>query len=520
MKSQGIVETHKEQLKELLDYIMDKGYFTADDIQKAKLMFARNYRWGNLPRNSELISLIEKDDKYVDILKKKPTRTLSGSTPVAVMTSPADCPHGKCIFCPGGTDNNSPQSYTGYEPAAMRGKNNDYDPFMQVTTRIEQYESIGHPSDKVDIIVMGGTFISRNKEYTDYFIKGIYDGLNGTVSESLKKAINMNEVAVHRCIGMTMETRPDYSFEEHIKKMVSYGTTRVEIGVQSVYNDVLSFVKRGHTVEDSIKATQLLKDAGLKVSYHMMPGLPGVDRERDIASLIKIIEEESFMPDMVKIYPLLVMKGTVLYEMWQRKEYIPPDIDDIVSIIAEFKSKVPPWLRIQRIQRDIPSNLIDVGIKKSNLRQIVGEYMKANNMQCNCIRCREAGRRATHGEIKIKTVEYDASKGKEFFISFEDDSSLHAYVRLRFPYHTFMPEHDEDTALIRELRVVGVSAPIGKQGIIQHKGLGSKLMEEAERISKSYGYRNISVTSGVGVREYYRKLGYSLKGNYMIKELK
>ena len=277
-------------------------------------------------------------------------RTLSGVAVVAVMTSPAPCPHGKCIFCPGGVDNNSPQSYTGREPAALRGANYEFDPERQVRGRMEQLEIIGHETEKVDLIIMGGTFTSRERTYQDEFVKRCFDGLNGKVAETLTEAQAINETSEHRCIGMTVETRPDHFTAEICGNVLRLGTTRVEFGVQILDDNILSSVNRGHGVSSVTNATKEAKDAGIKVCYHVMPGLPGSSMEKDVGSFRRMFDDERFRPDMVKIYPTLVVKGTKLYDMWLNGEYRPLDTEAATETIAEMLRLVPRWARVQRIR--------------------------------------------------------------------------------------------------------------------------------------------------------------------------
>ncbi len=316
-------------------------------LQKAKVRLARELRLARLPANSEIIERLDEDSfrKVEDILKRKPVRTLSGVAVVAVMTSPAPCPHGRCIYCPGGVDNDSPQSYTGKEPAARRASFNQYDPFRQTRARIEQLEAIGHDTDKIDLIVMGGTFTSRTVEYQRSFVQGCFDAMNERPSDDLEQAHVHNESAPHRCIGMTVETRPDSFDAAMADHVMSLGTTRMEFGVQILDEDILRAVGRGHGVKEVVDATRTAKGHGLKVCYHVMPGLPGSSPEKDVERFTLMFQDERFMPDMLKIYPTLVVKGTPLYEMWQRGEYAPYDTKQATKVVAEMKRIVPRWAR-------------------------------------------------------------------------------------------------------------------------------------------------------------------------------
>lgn len=512
--------------QEIISEILDKKPVTKDEIHKIKLQFCRKYHLDRIPSDPDILSHV--NEKFYPVLKpvlrKKPSRTISGVAVVAVMTSPAECPHGKCVYCPGGVDYGSAQSYTGKEPAALRAGMHNFDPFLQTRSRIEQLQVIGHPTDKIDLIVMGGTFTSRRIDYQDFFVKRCFDAMNNKKSKNLEEAQKINESAKHRCIGLTIETRPDWCKKEHVEQILRLGGTRVEIGVQSTFDSVLKKIERGHKVKDSIDATRILKDSGLKVCYHMMPGLPGSSREMDLESFKKIFYDKKFRPDMLKIYPTLVIKGTKLYDLWKNNEYKAMKTEEAAELIVEIKRIVPRWVRIQRIQRDIPVPLIDDGVKKSNLRQIVEEEMQKKNMKCNCIRCREVGHKMLKGmmpdanNIKLLRTDYDASGGKEIFLSFEDEKNniLIGFARLR------KPGDHENHMFIRELKVFGQMLPIGKKPKYewQHRGYGEKLVRECELIAKEeFGCKKILVNSGVGVRNYYRKLGYRKNGVYMGKQL-
>jgi len=358
---------------------------------------------------------------------------------------------------------------------------------------------------------MGGTFPARTLGYQRRFIKGCLDALNGYVHDSLEEAIKTNEKAENRCIGLTVETRPDQCSDQQIADMLSYGTTRVELGVQSLRNDILEGIDRGHTVEDSIEATERCKDAGIKVCYHMMPGLPGTTSEEDLKDFKKLFHDNRFRPDMLKIYPTLVVEGTELYEMWSSGGYEPLGTGEAAELIAKVKSIVPEYVRIQRVQRDIPSQLIEAGVKKSNLRQYAWEVMEEQGSSCRCIRCREAGRSDKEvKDIELRHISYEASDGTEHFFELGDGDLLVGYARLR------MKENMIPT--LRELKVVGKMTPLDSEPIsYQHTGYGTILLNSCE--DKALGYGRIRVTSGIGAREYYRDHGYELKGPYMFKDL-
>ncbi len=469
---------------------------------------------------------------------KKPTRLLSGVTVVAVMAKPYPCPHGRCLYCPGGPEAGTPQSYVKTSPAVARALHVGYDPYAQVRLRIKQYIAMGHEPSKVELIVMGGTFPAMPRDYQEWFVAQALEALNRFPGDpegsiSLDEAMKRNETAGIRCVGLTLETRPDWSMEEHVDWFLHLGATRIELGVQTIYDDVLARVNRGHGVKESIKATRILKDAGYKVTYHMMLGLPGSDPDRDFEAFKEIYTSEEFMPDSVKIYPTLVIPGSGLYNLWKRGEYKPYDMDTLVELIARIKSITPPWVRIIRVQRDVPLQEVADGPPVNNLREIVWDYMRDKGLKCRCIRCREVGRFAlwtgvkpSISEAKLTRRRYEANGGFEEFISFEssDQEVLFGFLRLRIPSEqAHRWEVDSNTAFIRELHVYGPETPVGRESEWwQHLGLGRRLIREAETIARDYyGARKMLVISAVGTREYYRKLGYEvLPGSfYMYKPL-
>jgi elongator complex protein 3 len=501
------------------------------DVDRVKFDVCKDSGLGGIPGNAEIIAALKPDEveRLLPILRRKEARALSGVNVVAVMTEPMECPHGRCAYCPGGPGEGVPQSYTGHEPASMRGAQNEYDPYRQVSSRIEQMRAIGHDVDKVDLIIMGGTFPASPLEYQEGFVKGCLDALIGARTSSLAGAKRLAETANIRNVGITVETRPDSINAREVDRLLGLGVTRVELGVQNVYDDVYELVERGHTVEDVVEATRLLKDSGLKVCYHMMPGLPGSDPERDLEGFRTIFEDPRFRPDMIKIYPTLVIKGTKLHDWWRQGSYEPLSTDAAVELVADMKGLVPPWVRIMRVQRDIPTPIIEAGVDKSNLRQLVQEEMGRRGKTCRCIRCREVGhktRREPDPE-DLKTVRrvYEASGGVESFISLEDEKSdaLVGFLRLRIPSaETHRPEAAPSSAFVRELHVYGRMVPVGSRlsDGWQHRGWGSALMAEAERIAfGDYDAKKLVVMSALGTRDYYERLGYRRDGAYVSKPL-
>ena len=486
---------------------------------------------------------IKRDEDLEMLLKKREVRTLSGVAPIAVLTKPYPCP-GKCAYCP--TEKSVPQSYLSNEPAVMRAIACGYDPYRQVTARIKTLEANGHPTDKLELIVIGGTWSALPHRYQNWFIKRCFQAANdcGRQKTKIKRQKNLekvqkeNETAKHRIIGITLETRPDYITPEEIKRMRELGCTRVELGVQSIYNSILQRNCRGHNVSETILATKLLKDAGFKVCYHIMPNLPGATLATDLKMFKEIFSNSDFEPDMIKIYPCVVTRGSKIWEWWKQGKYKPYSNKQLIDLLIKIKILIPPYVRINRLIRDIPGTSIEAGNKISNLREVIQKEMKKRGLQCKCIRCREVGHSLTlkgglRGALpsgraqkpKLIIRKYKSSGGTEYFISFEspDKKILYAFSRLRIPDFSTPPIFPElqDAALIRELHTYGHLVPIDQssRGATQHTGLGKKLTAEAERIAQKLSIKKIAVISGIGVREYYKKLGYHLEETYMIKSL-
>ena len=501
-------------------------------IVAVKIDICRKYCLAAVPKNSAILAaaLPAERETIRRILLVKPSRTLSGVAPVAVMTSPAPCPHGKCLPCPGGPDHpfHSPQSYTGEEPAAKRAREHDFDPFRQVRARLGQFETLGHRVEKVELIVMGGTITARPEEYQRDFIARCIEAMNGYPDEQQEKeppgirsVQEENERAAIRCVAITFETRPDWCRKEHIDRMLGYGVTKVELGVQQVDDPILQFNRRGCSVADTVNANTLLRDAGLKVGFHVMPNLPGSDIASDRRMFEKLFADPRFRPDFLKIYPTLVTPRSEIEELWKRKEYTPYPEAELVELVAYAKSLIPEYTRLQRIQRDIPATLIVAGSRHSNFRQLAKNRLTALGKRCRCIRCREIGRLPSLAESVLQVTEYEACGGTEHFISAVAEDSLIGFARLRFPSAVFRPEID-GAALLRELHVYGSLVPVGMDAAEaewQHRRYGRELIARAEEIAAASGFRRLAVMSGIGVRPYYRKLGYERSGPYMIRDL-
>eukprot|EP01107_Rhizomastix_libera_P009021 TRINITY_DN2475_c3_g1_i4.p1 TRINITY_DN2475_c3_g1~~TRINITY_DN2475_c3_g1_i4.p1 ORF type:complete len:464 (-),score=97.60 TRINITY_DN2475_c3_g1_i4:59-1450(-) len=458
------------------------------------------------------------------------------------MCKPHRCPHmaksGKCcLYCPGGPDSDfeySTQSYTGYEPTSMRAVRARYDPFLQAKNRIDQLKRLGHPVDKVEYIIMGGTFMSLDSEYREYFVRQLHDALSGHRSSSVEEAVRYSEQSALKCVGITIETRPDHCSNEHIHDMLMYGCTRLEIGVQTIYDDVLKAMNRGHDSQTVVDCFHRIRDAGLKVVAHIMPDLPGMGVERDLQSFSELFENPAYRPDGLKLYPCLVMRGTGVYELWKAGKFHNYPAQVLIDVLARSLSMVPCWTRVYRIQRDIPMPLVTSGVEYSNLRELVLERMKHYGLKCRDVRTREVGIQAIHQKIIPSQVElirrdYVANDGWETFLSYEDPKQdiLIGMLRLRKPsgqqQHACRPELSNGmTSIIRELHVYGSVVPLHSRDPrqFQHQGYGTLLVEEAERIAREeHGSTKITVISGVGTRHYYRKLGYELDGPYMSKQL-
>jgi len=593
-------------------------------LSKIKTRLCKKHKLKKIPTDIEILlsTPIKELPKIKKYLLTKPTRTISGVAICAIMTKPFKCPHvkkgiGPCIMCPGGPSSvfgDVPQSYTGKEPATRRAIRNNYDPYLQVMNRLEQHIVQGHTPDKLELIIMGGTFPSFPKKYQEDFIKYAFKAMNDfsklffnksklnfikfkqffelpgdiyskertkriqkkllklktktTLNKFQSKALKVletkfpnrlekakpfqkgyqtclireqlrNEKSNIRCVSLVIETRPDYATLKEANQMLKLGCTKVELGVQTIYNDVLKKIKRGHTVEDSIKATKILKDLGFKINYHMMLGLPNVNKKKDLFALSALFNYEDFQPDMLKLYPCMVLKGTKLYNLYKKKKYKPLTTKQAANLIAEFKAIVPEFCRIMRVQRDIPTFMTEAGVDKTNLRQYIEQLMKKNKKKCKCIRCREPKLKKISKSVKLLERQYIASDGNEFFISVEDvkNGFILGFCRLRFPSKTLkklsngsekgfgkakllQKEITQDSALIRELHVYGEAAQIGKKGRIQHKGIGKALIQKAEETAKTYYKKKMVVIAGIGAKEYFKKLGYKKEGPYMVKSLK
>jgi elongator complex protein 3 len=574
-------EAFERVCEELAARIVD-GEIGRDDLEKEKLNVCSEFSSPKVPKNTEILQHAPEAhrDDVKEVVRRKPVRTASGVSPVAIMTSPHMCPHGKCLYCPGGpaSEFDSSQSYTGHEPAAARGEQNDYDPYGQVTLRLEQLRHIGHPVDKVELILMGGTMTARSHDYQEWFVKRALEALNDYDLDSepepaegrsfapdpedvefeyLEDVIAENETADVRNIGTTFETKPDWCDPEQIDRMLDLGATKVEVGVQTTYERINREMHRGHGNRASKDANRRLRDAAFKVGFHMMPGQPGMTNEMCLEDFRQLFENSDWRPDYLKIYPTLVVRGTRVYDAWRREEFDPLTNEEAAGIVSEVMGMIPKYTRLQRVQRDIPADFIDAGVWKSNLRQLARQRAEEKGVVPRDIRAREVGMNEASPDptdVELDVLEYEAGGGIEKFLSFEDRERdlLIGFCRLRFPSYSHAapgagPEADgdpirrelEDAALVRELHVYGSEAGIGDgagdgngadsaseessgspRDSWQHRGYGRELIRAAEDLAADAGFGKLSIISGIGVRQYYReKLGYHQDGPYVSKRL-
>ena len=493
------------------------------------------YHLSKTPKFRDIIKYLPSDSNIRRKMMVKPIKTASGVLVITVMAKPYDCPHGRCIYCPGGKDLNIPLSYTGKEPVTKLAQKFDYNPRSQIISKLEQEFSRGHNISKIELVIVGGTFPFMPQDYQKNFMKKCFEALNGVDSSSLGEAQKLNETSDIRCVGLTVETKPDYCKEAHVDLMLELGITRVEIGVQTLNENVYKNTNRGHTIDDVYQSFQIAKDAGYKIVAHMMPGLPGSNPQKDLEDFKKLFGDSRLKPDMLKIYPTLLLKGTGLAKLYEKGLYTPYPDEVFIDLLLEIKKAVPSWVRIMRIQREIDSEDILSGYKNGNIRQILQQKLKEQGLQCNCIRCREIGIKKLSNcrDIKImpKRIDYVSSQGKEVFLSLEDyeNKILFGFLRLRKlvkPHRKELNEKDGNpSAIVRELHVLGQVVDIGNNNDFnidssQHRGYGSNLLALAENIVKNeFGLDSLSIISAIGTRQYYKKLGYEENGPYVSKEL-
>ncbi|MBI3840872.1 MAG: tRNA uridine(34) 5-carboxymethylaminomethyl modification radical SAM/GNAT enzyme Elp3 [Thaumarchaeota archaeon] len=510
--------------------VMDGSVASKAALEKLKKQVARDFGLDRYVSNSDILAALSEEvrPRFQEMLRLHPRRSASGIVVVTAFSAPFSCPHGTCVFCPGGPTIGTPQSYLPDSPGMRGALALGFDPFRQVRRSLAKYSSNGHPTGKVETIIEGGTFIALSADYQASFVKGVYEGLNGHRSTNLEDAQAANETAENRCVGLTLESKPDWCRPRDVDLMLAYGITRLEIGVQSLRDPILHRSNRGHTVEDTANAFQVARDAGLKVTAHMMPGLPGADPQTDLQDLRILFEEEAFRPDMSKIYPTLVVPGTSLHRQLEAGLYRPYSTETVVEMLSEMKRFVPQWHRIMRIQREIPSHEITGGVRNGNLRELVLARVREKGFECKCIRCREVAltdpSELEEEPLEYREERYPASGGVEIFGCYQHPRTgrVAGFARVRLPSDLAHRSEMRGAAVVRELRVYGRTVSVGLRDPLawQHRGLGASLMAEMEKVAtESLGARTLLVTSAVGTREYYAKLGYSRLGPYMAKRL-
>lgn len=518
-----------QALQDIITTALERKVTDAQALRTVKAAVSKRYGI-QMPTNSSILNeykrLVETGElnpssTFAQVLQVRSVRTLSGIAPITVLTKPYQCP-GRCTYCP--TEANMPKSYIDTEPGAMRALRLRFDPFLQVTKRLAALELNGHTPEKCELIVLGGTWTAYPNDYQEWFMKRCYDGFNQDErpegAATLDEAKQLNESAQYRVIGCTLETRPDHIDQAEVKRLRWFGATRVQIGVQTLNKHVLALTLRDQTNERVQEATKLLKEAGLKITYHMMQNLPGAVPETDLQDIKTIFSDQGYQPDHIKIYPCVVVRSAPLYRHWKSGKYKSYSTETLSTLLADIKGCVPRYVRIERLVRDIPENSIIGGNTVTNLRQI----MQQKGVKCVCIRCREPRADLTGvDEAQLYIQQYDSADGQEYFISLEDQQQekLFGFVRLRLQrraQHWY--EELQDAALIRELHVYGQLVPVAEDGAaVQHRGFGRRLMVEAEWIAQEQGFKKFAVIAGVGVRKYYEKLGYHLDKEYMLKYL-
>jgi len=456
---------------------------------------------------------------------KKATRTISGVTPVAVMAMPYPCP-GHCVYCP--SAEGAPKSYTLESPAVLRAIQCGYDPEKQVSTRLASLAAMGHPVDKIEIIIMGGTFLAYPLDYQYWFVKACFDALNGHESTDLASSQAANETSPHRCVGLCVETRPDWCGEAEVARLLELGATRIELGVQTLDDSVHELTSRGHGVAEVERATCLLRTSGFKVYYHWMPGLPGSSPGSDLEHSRRLFASLEFRPDGLKLYPTVVIAGSELERWYLEGRFVPRTTIEMRDLLVDIKREVPPYVRIARLMRDIPRKYIVAGCDDLALRSTVRAKMREMDVRCRCIRCREYGHRRRDGwpagNPGLVRREYSASGSREIMLSYEDErETLFGLLRLSIPANRESATDSVDAgATVRELHVFGTEMELGEHDdtAAQHRGFGAALLAEAERVAvDEHRVARIRVLSGIGVRPYYRESGYELQGPYMVKRL-
>jgi elongator complex protein 3 len=533
------LERHGAQLLTILRQVQEADAMTPADLRRllgrhprdgkttfSKHELVRGYR--ALCRQGQLTFQRE----TLRRLQMKPTRTLSGVAPVTVLTAPAPCP-GACIFCP--DDARMPKSYLADEPGAMRGLYHQFDPFQQTAARMRALENIGHSTDKIELLILGGTWSAYEGDYQEWFVRRCLDAMNGRPAPTLRQAQAWNERAPHRNVGLVIETRPDQITPDEILRLRRLGVTKVQLGVQSLDDALLAANRRGHSVEQSRQAVRLLRLGGFKIAVHWMPNLLGATPESDRGDFRRLWEDPALRPDELKIYPCVLLAGTALYEHWQRGAYRPYDEQTLISLVADCKALVPPYCRINRVTRDIPAPNVVAGSTKANLRQLVHRYMAERGVACRCVRCREVrGAHVDAAHLQLETLVYPTDLTQEYFLSaVTPQGSLAGFLRLSLPKRRdrvafasrnnpdIVVDEISDCAMIREVHVYGPALSVGaaSDGEAQHSGVGRRLIQRAQDIAQASGYRRLAVIAATGTRNYYRRWGFELGELYMALDL-
>jgi elongator complex protein 3 len=473
------------------------------------------------------------DSNLLQEIRMKPMRTLSGVTTITVLTKPFPCP-GNCIFCP--DDSLLPKSYIRKEPGAARAFQNNFDPFLQVSSRLESYLAIGHPTNKIELLILGGCWTAYPQDYQEWFIQRCFDALNGTESGSLVEAQQNNQTTDHRNVGLVIETRPDEITPEVLFNLRRLGVTKVQMGAQSFDDHILKLNRRGHSTKTTLQATAVLRAAGFKIVLHWMPNLLGATPESDRIDFNRMWDD-GYCPDEIKIYPTQLVESADLYNIWKEGKYHPYTTEQLVQLIADIKPSIPPYCRVNRVIRDIPADYIIAGSKRSSLRQDALKELSNRGQQCRCIRCREVrGQVIDPKNLNYEDLAYQAAGAHEHFLSFvTPDDHLVAYLRLSMADSTNENEDKEirrdlyhlipelkGAAIIREVHVYGQSLGVGSEqvGAAQHIGLGTTLLQKAEEIARQSGLKKLVVISAIGTREYYRSRSFSQGDLYMTKTIK
>ena len=470
----------------------------------------------------------KEDEALLSKIRMKPTRTLSGVTTVTVLMRFHPCP-GECIFCP--QEDQLPKSYLSEEPGAKRGVEHGFDPYTQAQNRIKALEAVGHPTDKIELLILGGSFSAYPRSYQEWFVRRCFEAMNGDnpddddPASTLENAQLRNVNGEHRNVGLVIETRPDMVRVESLAWYRTLGVTKVQMGAQSLDDAILKRNKRGHTTQETLQATALLRAGGFKVVLHWMPNLLGATPKSDQEDFNRLWGEGATCPDELKIYPCQLLENTELYDYWQRGEYEPYSEAVLLDLLAKVKTKVPRYCRINRVIRDIPSTYVVAGNKNTSLRQDVQREMARRGTQCECIRCREIRKkRVTAGKVTLHDLVYHPAYAEEHFLSYDTpDDKLAGFLRLSLPENTqFTGLKDlKNAAIIREVHVYGQSLEVGeaREGIAQHSGLGTQLIQEAEKIAREAGYKHLAVIAAVGTRAYYAGRGFDMGDLYMVKSL-